>query len=43
MNGILMANPILIINLGGEMVYIIEQRLKAQNIDPQKGKLFLYH
>lgn len=33
--------PILIINLGGEMFYVLDQRLKAQKIPPdraQKGK-----
>lgn len=29
--------PILYLNLGGELVYIIEQRLQAQNIVPDKA------
>lgn len=31
------ALPILVINLGGEMMYILDQRLKAQNIPKDKG------
>jgi len=30
--------PILLINLNGEMIYILEQRLRAQNIPPPKIK-----
>jgi len=30
--------PLLIINMGGEMLYILEQRLKAQNIPEDKGQ-----
>ena len=30
--------PFLFINLGGEMVYILDQRLRAQNITPDKAK-----
>lgn len=30
--------PLLMFNLGGEMVYILEQRLQAQNIEAEKGK-----
>jgi len=30
--------PILLINLNGEMLYILEQRLRAQNIAPAKIK-----
>ena len=30
--------PILIINMGGEMVYILEQRLHAQNVPVDKSK-----
>jgi hypothetical protein len=33
----LVAMPLLIINMGGEMLYILEQRLKAQNIPEDKG------
>lgn len=34
----LVAMPLLIINMGGEMLYILEQRLKAQNIPENKGQ-----
>ena len=30
--------PLLFINLGGEMVYILDQRLRAQNIPDEKAK-----
>lgn len=30
--------PMLIINMGGEMVYILEQRLEAQSVAPEKAK-----
>ena len=30
--------PILYLNLGGEMMYIIDQRLIAQEIEPEKSK-----
>uniref|UniRef100_A0AAQ4QDG7 Organic solute carrier partner 1 n=1 Tax=Gasterosteus aculeatus aculeatus TaxID=481459 RepID=A0AAQ4QDG7_GASAC len=30
--------PLLFINLGGEMLYILDQRLRAQNIPPDKAK-----
>lgn len=30
--------PLLFINLGGEMLYILDQRLKAQNIPAEKSK-----
>lgn len=30
--------PILFINLGGEMLYILDQRLRAQNIPDDKAK-----
>ena len=36
--------PFLFINLGGEMVYILDQRLRAQNIaidKSQKGNLVI--
>lgn len=29
--------PILFINLGGEMMYILDQRLRAQNIPKEKA------
>lgn len=32
-----LAMPILVINMGGEMVYILEQRLEAQNVPREKG------
>jgi len=32
------ALPVLLINLNGEMIYILEQRLRAQNISPAKIK-----
>ena len=35
MNGYFLASPILIINLAGEMMYILDQRLKAQSIGKQ--------
>ena len=35
------ALPLLIINLGGEMLYIIEQRLNAQNIGIEKSSKVL--
>lgn len=35
------AMPVLIINLGGEMLYILEQRLQAQNIPPDKSRRVL--
>jgi len=38
------ALPMLFINLGGEMIYILHQRLNAQKIDPnraQKGRVIL--
>jgi hypothetical protein len=32
------ALAILFINLGGEMLYVLDQRLNAQNIQNEKGK-----
>lgn len=32
-----LAMPLLVVNMGCEMVYILEQRLKAQNIAPDKA------
>ena len=32
-----MAFPILYVNLSGEMLYILEQRLQAQNVEPEKS------
>jgi len=34
--------PILFLNLGGEMVYILDQRLRAQNIPPEKGQKVMH-
>ncbi|WAR08115.1 OSCP1-like protein, partial [Mya arenaria] len=34
--------PLLFINLGGEMVYILDQRLRAQNIPEEKAKKVLH-
>mmetsp|Transcript_41609 Transcript_41609/g.114707 ORF Transcript_41609/g.114707 Transcript_41609/m.114707 type:complete len:390 (+) Transcript_41609:97-1266(+) len=39
--GKLMTMPILIVNMGGEMVYILEQRLQAQKIPEPKGQKVL--
>nr|XP_018917783.1 PREDICTED: protein OSCP1 [Bemisia tabaci] len=33
--------PLLFLNLGGEMMYIIDQRLKAQEVDVEKAKTVL--
>ena len=33
----LLAMPWLVVNLGTEMIYILDQRLKAQNIPPEKS------
>ena len=30
--------PVLFLNLGGEMMYILDQRLRAQNIPDEKAK-----
>ena len=35
------AMPILIVNMGGEMVYILAQRLQAQNVPPDKSRRVL--
>jgi hypothetical protein len=40
-SGQLMTMPILIVNMGGEMVYILEQRLQAQKIPDNKGQKVL--
>ena len=37
MGYILQAFPILYLNLGGELLYIIEQRLQAQEISEEKS------
>lgn len=40
-SGHLMTMPALIVNMGGEMVYILEQRLQAQKIPEAKGQKVL--
>lgn len=40
-SGKLMTMPVLIVNMGGEMVYILEQRLQAQKIPESKGQKVL--
>lgn len=40
-SGQLMTMPVLIVNMGGEMVYILEQRLQAQKIPDAKGQKVL--
>ena len=39
--GIVHVNPYLIINLGGEMVFILDQRLRSQNVSPEKSQKVL--
>ena len=39
--GVGLAMPLVMINLGGEMVYILEQRLSAQNISADKSERVL--
>jgi hypothetical protein len=34
----LLGMPVLLLNMGGEMVYILEQRLQAQSINNEKSK-----
>merc|ERR1711920_756100 len=41
-SGQLMTMPVLIVNMGGEMVYILEQRLQAQKIPDAKGQKVLH-
>lgn len=41
MSGSLMTMPILIINMGAEMIYVLDQRLKAQNIPRDKSSKVL--
>lgn len=38
MTGSLLAMPLLIMNMGGEMIYILEQRLRAQEIAKDKAE-----
>jgi hypothetical protein len=37
MSGRFLAMPLLVANMGGEMVYILEQRLRAQSITNTKA------
>lgn len=37
-SGALLAMPMLVMNMGGEMVYILEQRLHAQSIPVEKSR-----
>lgn len=39
--GYLLCSPLLIINMGGEMMYILEQRLSAQKVTPEKASKIL--
>ena len=36
------ALPIIFINLGGEMLYVLDQRLNAQKIQNEKAKKSLF-
>ena len=38
MSADLLVMPMLVINMGGEMVYILDQRLRAQNIEAVKSR-----
>lgn len=42
MNGAFMANGLILLNLCGDVIYIIEQRLRAQSIDKEKGETSIY-
>lgn len=35
--GLELTSPFVILNMGGEMIYILDQRLKAQNVEPSKA------
>ena len=37
--GAKLAMPVLVVNLGVEMIYVLEQRLRAQAIPPEKSRL----
>ena len=37
----MMGMPLLVINMGGEMIYILEQRLRAQSIPAEKSEKVL--
>lgn len=41
-SGALMCMPLLILSMGGEMIYILEQRLEAQKIQEMKGQKVLF-
>jgi len=41
MAGAYLSLPFLILNMGGEMIYILDQRLRAQNIAPDKSQRVL--
>ena len=36
-----LAMPIIVLNMGGEMVYILNQRLQAQNVPDEKARKVL--
>eukprot|EP01035_Chromulina_nebulosa_P018736 gene18736-24500_t len=38
LSGAVYAMPIIVLNLGGEMLYILNQRLQAQSITIEKSK-----
>lgn len=35
--GFELASPLIVLNMGGEMIYILDQRLKAQSVEPSKA------
>ena len=39
--GNLLTMPLIVINLGGEMIYILQQRLSAQNVAKTRGRKVL--
>jgi hypothetical protein len=39
--GFLLCSPLLILNMGGEMMYILEQRLNAQKVATEKATKIL--
>eukprot|EP01038_Epipyxis_sp_PR26KG_P012081 gene12081-16167_t len=41
MYGSLLAMPIIVLNMGGEMIYILHQRLQAQNVPEEKSRKVL--
>lgn len=40
-SGLQLALPMIILNMGGEMVNILHQRLDAQKVEKEKGSLVL--